>query len=154
MANWNLPTLTSDYEDVLDLLDDKDVDAATMFLNAPSNQPTGAMKWNRTDDVLEEWDGAAWVDQVLAVSGGGTGAATASAARSNLGLGTMATQNANSVAITAGSITGLTTFTVAANITPTTDGARDIGASATQFRNGFFKTGFKLPVGTDLWIAA
>ena len=38
---------------------------------------------------------------------GGTGASTAAGARSNLGLGTMATQNSNTVAITGGTITGI-----------------------------------------------
>lgn len=40
----------------------------------------------------------------LAVANGGTGATSAAGARTNLGLGTMATQNANNVAITGGSI--------------------------------------------------
>lgn len=40
----------------------------------------------------------------LAVANGGTGATTAAVARTNLGLGTMATQNANTVAITGGTI--------------------------------------------------
>lgn len=44
----------------------------------------------------------------LAIADGGTGASTASGARTNLGLGTLATQNANSVAITGGSISGVT----------------------------------------------
>lgn len=43
----------------------------------------------------------------LAVANGGTGSTTASGARTNLGLGTMATQNANAVAITGGTITGV-----------------------------------------------
>jgi hypothetical protein len=45
----------------------------------------------------------------LSIPKGGTGAATASTARSSLGLGSMATQNANGVAITGGTITGLPT---------------------------------------------
>ena len=47
---------------------------------------------------------------------GGTGSNTAAGARSNLGLGTMATENSNSVAITGGSITGTT---VSGTIVPT-----------------------------------
>ena len=49
----------------------------------------------------------------LPVTDGGTGASTAADARTNLGLGTIATQAASSVTITGGSITGITDITVA-----------------------------------------
>ena len=49
----------------------------------------------------------------LAIASGGTGSTTASGARSALGLGSIATQNSNSVSITGGSITGITDITVA-----------------------------------------
>lgn len=44
----------------------------------------------------------------LAIADGGTGASSASGARTNLGLGTVATQNADNVNITGGSITNVT----------------------------------------------
>ena len=42
----------------------------------------------------------------IAVGNGGTNATTASAARTNLGLGTVATQASNAVALTGGTISG------------------------------------------------
>jgi len=42
----------------------------------------------------------------IAIGDGGTNATSASAARSNLGLGTIATQGSNAVAITGGTISG------------------------------------------------
>lgn len=46
------------------------------------------------------------------IANGGTGASSASAARTNLGIGSLGTQNANNVAITGGSITGITDLAV------------------------------------------
>ena len=50
---------------------------------------------------------------VLAVSSGGTGGATAAAARTNLGLSSMATQASSSVSITGGAIVGILDIAVA-----------------------------------------
>ncbi len=112
-ADWSKPTLSDAYSDFLTYMKDLSTDAATMFSGTPTNTPTGAMKWNRTTDLLQEWSGAAWVDQPVSVAGGGTGSSTQSGARTNLGLGTMATQNSSSVTITGGAISGITDLPVA-----------------------------------------
>jgi len=65
--------------------------------------------------------GAVTLGGILNLTNGGTGASTAAGARTNLGLGTIATQNANNVAITGGSISGVsasvTTLTTSSTIT-------------------------------------
>ena len=53
----------------------------------------------------------------LPVANGGTAAATASDARTNLGLGTIATQNANNVTISGGSMSGVTITSLDSNTT-------------------------------------
>ena len=52
--------------------------------------------------------GASSITGTLALAKGGTGATTASGARTALALGTIATQNSNNVSITGGSIDGIT----------------------------------------------
>lgn len=99
----------------------------------------------------------------LAIADGGTGASTASGARSNLGLGTMAIQNATGVAITGGSITGV----IITNITDlaiadggtgssTPSGARSnlgLGTLSVQNANSVQITGGSISGISDLAIA-
>lgn len=68
----------------------------------------------------------------IPLTSGGTGATSASAARTSLGLGTIATQDANSVTITGGSITGITDLAVADGGT----GSSTLAANAVLLGNG------------------
>lgn len=154
MANWNLPTLSSLYTDFLTEVKNRDLDATTMFLNAPSNQPVGAIKLERTAYKFQEWSGAVWTDRPIGVAGGGTGAGDAANARTNLGLGTIATQNANAVAITGGTISGITALSVSGSIAFGADNTYDIGTAAVMVRRLYVKGGALAPVGVDKWIPA
>jgi len=77
------------------------VRATTVIANLTGNvtgNVTGTLSGNATN-----------VSGTVAINNGGTGGSSASSARSNLGLGTIATQAASAVAITGGTISGLTT---------------------------------------------
>jgi hypothetical protein len=75
------------------------------------------------------------------IAKGGTGATTDSGARTNLGLGTMATQSAASVSITGGSITGITDLAIA-------DGGTGASDAATARTNLGLASGATTTVGT------
>ena len=71
---------------------------------------TGNLTGNVTGTVTGN---ATNVDGTVAINNGGTGATTAANARTNLELGTIATQASNSVSITGGSIAGITDLAIA-----------------------------------------
>jgi len=111
-ANWGLPINTTPYADVLTYLKARDDDLAKMFdpsLSAtPASPSTGWSRWNNSNRNWERFNGTAWgvlastynisidgtssnVTGTVALANGGTGATTATAARTNLGLGSLAT---------------------------------------------------------------
>ena len=91
---------------------------ANAGFNALAPSQTGnSGKYLKTDGTNSAWDlldiSTADITGVLPLANGGTGSSTASGARTNLGLGTIATQNANAISITGGTITGITDLAVA-----------------------------------------
>lgn len=151
MADHTLPTATSVYDpDFLDEMHGR-IDDAVKMAEAPTNPPTGYLRWNRTTKKLEEWSGAAWVvtNTTVSVAGGGTGAVDATNARTNLGIGSLGTQNAGAVAITGGTIAGITSLSLSGNIVFATHNANDIGTDIARPRKIYVGDALVIPVGVD-----
>jgi len=109
VTDWAHPVLSDGYSAVLTTyLSGRDIDALTLQAIAASNPPTNAIKLLRTPVKFQNYNGASYDDLLLDITGGGTGAASAAVARTNLGLGSMAVQNSTGVSITGGSISGIT----------------------------------------------
>jgi hypothetical protein len=108
--NWSLPTTTSNYATgVIQAINNKFIDCITLFRGGDgSNLPTNAIRYNGDlAGTFQRWNGSVWANMILAVAGGGTGSDNPAGIRTNLGLGTMAVQNANAVDITGGNAVGM-----------------------------------------------
>lgn len=86
--------------------------------NFSANTITSNLVGNVTGNIVGNLTGtvtgnATNVDGVVAVGNGGTGATTVSAAKANLNIGSIASQNSDAVSITGGSIANITDLAVA-----------------------------------------
>ena len=88
-----------------------DTFTTTLSLTKPEVGASADTWGTKTNDNWDDIDALFSAGPVLKVANGGTAATTASGARTSLGLGTMATQDASAVAITGGTAT-LTTASV------------------------------------------
>ena len=89
----------------------------------------------------------------LAIADGGTGASTASGARANLGLGSIATQAADNITITGGSISGVSfsgTFTGVTAITSDAFHTSATAAGLTLSNNDLLADGTDTNIDIDL----
>ena len=156
MANWGIVDLEGlpylGTGGVLDQIQGRLTDSATMFRDPPTNPPVGAIRLNRTTSRLEEWDGTNWTTKILSISGGGTGGVDSSQARQNLGIGTLGTQNGNAVAITGGSIIGLTALGLSGHVTFSVHAQYNIGTSSARVGRLYVGGGLVAPVGVNKWV--
>lgn len=86
MADWSRPNLDSLEIDVLDEIKARDNSLALMFYQeVDTNKPVNAIQYRWDQGVFKRWDGSSWVNTLISIQGGGTGASTALQARENLG---------------------------------------------------------------------
>ena len=154
MADWSLPTLSSLYTDFLAQVSARLDDAATMFSGGPTNQPVGTIRYQRSTNLLQEWDGTQWVNKIISIAGGGTGADTPGGILTNLNLGTMSVQNATAVNITGGSLTGITGLGLIGDISFAADNVSKIGTNVNRPSALYLRSGLVIPVGVDKYLTS
>lgn len=59
--DWNKPSLTSTYTDVLTELKDRGLATAKMDYTGSTNLPSGVIRWSSTSSRFEMWNGSTWV---------------------------------------------------------------------------------------------
>jgi hypothetical protein len=107
MADWSKPTITSNYVTFVDEVKERDFDAISLQYNALVNPPNASVKLVRSPVKFQQWMTGAWNELTLSVEGGGTGQTSIAGIRTVIGLGSMAYQNANAIAVTGGTIANI-----------------------------------------------
>lgn len=143
---------------------DATIDSAGVWLNAKLNGVSyPASPSTNTVPVVTSSNTITY--QAVPVAAGGTAATTAAGARTNLGLGTMAIQNASAVAITGGTITGMPSPTASSDvanknyvdslatglhvITPSRLATTGVLANSPTYANGASGVGATLTAGSN-----
>lgn len=108
MADWLKPTITSNYVTFVDEVKERDFDAISLQYNALVNPPNASVKLVRSPVKFQQWMTGAWNELTLSVEGGGTGQTSIAGIRNVIGLGSMAYQNANAIAVSGGTIANIT----------------------------------------------
>lgn len=94
MVDWTATSVSTNYADLVAQLLDRDIDALTFLDGSTStNIPNSSKRWSTSNSRFENWNGTSWDALTLGLSGGGTGATDAATARTNFGLGAVATDN-------------------------------------------------------------
>lgn len=105
MADFSKPAVTQVYTEAFQDIRENQEELAKMFSGSiPSNTPTGAVRF--LNGTFSTYNGSSFVASPIAIAGGGTGATTPSAVRSNFDLLSSAEISAQFVSGQAGTDSG------------------------------------------------